>query len=200
MARRIFVLRHGETQFNSGSKLQGHCNSSLTEKGVMQARNYGLMLRELLSAGEIEIYSSPLGRAVQTANLVCNVLELSTESIIEDARLKEFNLGDWEERTIPSLIKEYPNLLEENDWYLRAPNAESYEAVRSRLESWLSSIPNTKDIVIISHGLTGIVLRGLLLDLEYEAVWEQDLPQDAFFIIENNKIQRINCAIKTLAA
>lgn len=198
MARRIFVLRHGETRFNSERKLQGHCNSPLTEKGVMQAKNYGQGLRDYLSVGDIEVHSSPLGRAVQTARLVCEVLGYPTQLIVEDDRLKEFNLGDWEQRTIPSLVTENPDLLEQNDWYLQAPNSETYESVKRRLQSWLVDTSSDKDIVVISHGLTGVVLRGLLLGLDYEDVWQQDLPQDAFFIIENNKVQRVNCAESSL--
>lgn len=194
MARRIFVLRHGETQFNSEGKLQGHCNSPLTAKGLIQAQNYGRVLKEYLSAGEIEVYSSPLGRAVQTAQIVCEILGYPAASIVEDDRLKEFSLGEWEQRTIPSLVEEKPDLLEKRDWYLDAPNAETYDSVKNRLQNWLSDISTTKDIVVVSHALTGAVLRGLLSGLDYKAVWEQDLPQDAFFIIENNKMQRINCA------
>ncbi|WP_133297547.1 histidine phosphatase family protein, partial [Vibrio parahaemolyticus] len=100
---------------------------------------------------------------------------------------------EWEQRTIPSLEQEIPNLLAQNDWYLQAPNCETYESVRERLSSWLSDVAHDEDIVVVSHGLTGIVLRGLLLGMDYTQVWQQDLPQDAFFIIEDGRITRVNC-------
>ncbi|MBE4001575.1 histidine phosphatase family protein [Vibrio parahaemolyticus] len=193
MTRRIFVLRHGETEFNADKKLQGHCNSSLTSKGSDQARRVGTTLKQYVENRPFRVYSSTLGRALQTSQIVCEELNYSYENLNKEPRLKEFSLGEWEQRTIPSLEQEIPNLLSQNDWYLQAPNCETYESVRERLSSWLSDVAHDEDIVVVSHGLTGIVLRGLLLGMDYTQVWQQDLPQDAFFIIEDGRITRVNC-------
>ncbi len=193
MTRRIFVLRHGETEFNADKKLQGHCNSSLTSKGSDQARRVGTTLKQYVENRPFRVYSSTLGRALQTSQIVCEELNYSYENLNKEPRLKEFSLGEWEQRTIPSLEQETPNLLAQNDWYLQAPNCETYESVRERLSSWLSDVAHDEDIVVVSHGLTGIVLRGLLLGMDYTQVWQQDLPQDAFFIIEDGRITRVNC-------
>ncbi|TOP48318.1 phosphoglycerate mutase [Vibrio parahaemolyticus] len=193
MTRRIFVLRHGETEFNADKKLQGHCNSSLTSKGSDQARRVGTTLKQYVENRPFRVYSSTLGRALQTSQIVCEELNYSYENLNKEPRLKEFSLGEWEQRTIPSLEQEVPNLLAQNDWYLQAPNCETYESVRERLSSWLSDVAHDEDIVVVSHGLTGIVLRGLLLGMDYTQVWQQDLPQDAFFIIEDGRITRVNC-------
>ncbi|EML0278971.1 TPA: histidine phosphatase family protein [Vibrio parahaemolyticus] len=193
MTRRIFVLRHGETEFNADKKLQGHCNSSLTSKGSDQARRVGTTLKQYVENRPFRVYSSTLGRALQTSQIVCEELNYSYENLNKEPRLKEFSLGEWEQRTIPSLVQEIPDLLAQNDWYLQAPNCETYESVRERLSSWLSDVAHDEDIVVVSHGLTGIVLRGLLLGMDYTQVWQQDLPQDAFFIIEDGRITRVNC-------
>ncbi|TOA13841.1 histidine phosphatase family protein [Vibrio parahaemolyticus] len=193
MTRRIFVLRHGETEFNADKKLQGHCNSSLTSKGSDQARRVGTTLKQYVENRPFRVYSSTLGRALQTSQIVCEELNYSYENLNKEPRLKEFSLGEWEQRTIPSLVQEIPNLLAQNDWYLQAPNCETYESVRERLACWLSDVTHDEDIVVVSHGLTGIVLRGLLLGMDYTQVWQQDLPQDAFFIIEDGRITRVNC-------
>ncbi|TOF36830.1 phosphoglycerate mutase [Vibrio parahaemolyticus] len=193
MTRRMFVLRHGETEFNADKKLQGHCNSSLTSKGSDQARRVGTTLKQYVENRPFRVYSSTLGRALQTSQIVCEELNYSYENLNKEPRLKEFSLGEWEQRTIPSLEQEIPNLLAQNDWYLQAPNCETYESVRERLSSWLSDVAHDEDIVVVSHGLTGIVLRGLLLGMDYTQVWQQDLPQDAFFIIEDGRITRVNC-------
>ncbi|QOW04389.1 histidine phosphatase family protein [Vibrio parahaemolyticus] len=193
MTRRIFVLRHGETEFNADKKLQGHCNSSLTSKGSDQARRVGTTLKQYVENRPFRVYSSTLGRALQTSQIVCEELNYSYENLNKEPRLKEFSLGEWEQRTIPSLEQEIPNLLAQNDWYLQAPNCETYESVRERLSRWLSDVAHDEDIVAVSHGLTGIVLRGLMLGMDYTQVWQQDLPQDAFFIIEDGRITRVNC-------
>ncbi|WP_000162566.1 histidine phosphatase family protein [Vibrio mimicus] len=195
MTKKIYVIRHGETVFNSEQKLQGHCNSPLTNKGKAQALSVGSELKKHLSGHSYQVYCSSLGRAVQTANIICEAIDYSPLDLLQDDRLKEFSLGDWEQQTIPDLVENNPNLLAQRDWYLRAPSSESYEAVCNRLLSWLSELPDEQDIVVVSHGLTGIVLRGLLQNLSYQDVWSQDLPQDAFFIVENGVAERVNCML-----
>ncbi|MGR3044374.1 histidine phosphatase family protein [Vibrio vulnificus] len=191
--RQFFILRHGQTLFNAEQKLQGHCNSPLTEKGQRQALSVGRVLQAHLESGSYHVYSSSLGRALQTAEIVCQQLGYAAEEIIADDRLKEFSLGDWEQKTLPELQATLPDLLDEADWYLQAPNGERYEQVQQRLSQWLKTLPETGRFVVVSHGLTGIVLRGMLLDLDYEQVWQQDLPQDAFFKIVNGQVERVDC-------
>lgn len=153
----------------------------------------GRVLQAHLESGSYHVYSSSLGRALQTAEIVCQQLGYAAEEIIADDRLKEFSLGDWEQKTLPELQATRPALLDEADWYLQAPNGERYEQVQQRLSQWLETLPETGRFVVVSHGLTGIVLRGMLLDLDYEQVWQQDLPQDAFFKIVNGQVERVEC-------
>ena len=193
MTRKIYVLRHGQTQFNSERRLQGQCDSALTEKGTEQAHNVGAKLGEHLVGSDYKLYSSPLGRAIQTAHIVCEQLGYAKEYLIEDARLQEFGLGQWEQKCLTDLEDEFPDLLKSREWILSAPESESYDAVKSRLLHWLSDAPESHDLVVVSHGLTGMVLRGILLDMKYEDIWHQDLPQDAFFVIENGAITRVEC-------
>ncbi|WP_281705098.1 histidine phosphatase family protein [Aeromonas taiwanensis] len=193
MARRIMVLRHGETLFNAQQKLQGHCNSALTDRGIAQAKSVGLRLAQHLTGRPYRVYASDLGRAMQTAAIVCAELNYPADEIVPEPRVREFSLGRWEQCTIPELLAAQPDLLERRDWYLQAPGSESCDAVRTRLHNWLASLPEEQDVVVVSHGLTGIVLRGMLLGLDDEATWQQDLPQDAFFIIEAGSMTRVDC-------
>ena len=193
MTRKIYVLRHGQTQFNFERRLQGQCDSALTEQGAEQARNVGAKLGEHLAGREYKVYSSPLGRALQTAQIVCEQIGHSQEHLIQDDRLQEFGLGQWEQKLITELQEEFPHFMGARDWILNAPESEGYDAVRERLLHWLSEAPESHDLVVVSHGLTGIVLRGILLDMTYEDIWNQDLPQDAFFVIENGVLTRVEC-------
>lgn len=193
MTRKIIVIRHGQTQFNAERKLQGHCNSPLTSKGKAQALAVGTHLKSHLTHRAYRVYASSLGRAIQTAHIICDEIGFEKTNVHQDDRLKEFSLGTWEEKPLFELLDEDPALLDRRDWYLKAPKAETYQDVRTRLNDWLAEIPEQEDIVVVSHGLTGIVLRGMLLGLSYDQVWAQDLPQDAFFIIQNGTIERVNC-------
>lgn len=134
-----------------------------------------------------------LGAPFKTAHIICDEIGFEKANVHQDDRLKEFSLGTWEEKPLFELLDEDPALLDRRDWYLKAPKAETYQDVQTRLNDWLAEIPEQEDIVVVSHGLTGIVLRGMLLGLSYDQVWAQDLPQDAFFIIQNGTIERVNC-------
>ena len=193
MTQKFFILRHGQTLFNAEHRLQGHCNSALTETGQRQAEYVGSTLKTHITPAHAYVYSSTLGRAVETAHVICEKIGFNVSNLRLEDRLKEFALGQWEHRTIPSLIVDHPTLTNTPDWYLRAPDAEPYEAVQTRLTDWLQTLPEKGDIIVITHGLTGVVLRGILLKLTYEQVWQQEIPQDAFFIVEQGKIKRVNC-------
>ncbi len=83
----LYVVRHGETEWNRIEKQQGHLNSPLTERGIEQA----VALSEGLSERGIElIYSSDLGRAFHTAKTIAEFLGLSIQT---DPRLRERHLG-----------------------------------------------------------------------------------------------------------
>ena len=90
MSRTLYLLRHGQTRYNAELRLQGRCNSDLTARGEAQALAMGARLAELLAEPASWIlYASPLGRARQTAERVCQQLGLDKERIVWDERLVE---------------------------------------------------------------------------------------------------------------
>ena len=91
----IYLLRHGETQWNTESRLQGHLDSPLTEKGRSQASYNGLRLNSLQDRNPI-IYSSPLGRCIETAHIVASKIGVDEATVKKDDRLKELSYGRWE--------------------------------------------------------------------------------------------------------
>ncbi len=199
MSKSIFLLRHGQTIFNAQQRLQGHCNSDLTELGQQQAAMVGLSLKnKLADKRQWTIYASPLGRAMQTAEIVANQIGININEIVQDVRLKEFCLGDWEQAYIPDIKKEHPQFNEQKDWYLMAPNAESYYEVKDRIEDFLADTSVSDNAIVISHGLTGAVFRGVYVGMTYNEVFSQDLPQDAYFLLANDKISRIQCDVQQI--
>ncbi|PST94383.1 histidine phosphatase [Photobacterium sp. NCIMB 13483] len=201
MSKSIFLLRHGQTVFNAQQRLQGHCNSNLTDLGQHQAAAIGLSLQnKLANKRQWTIYSSPLGRAMQTAAIVAEQIGIDVSEIVQDARLQEFCLGDWEQAYIPDIKATQPRLCEQRDWYLMAPNAESYYAVKDRIEDFLADVSVPENVIVVSHGLTGAVFRGVYVGMTYNEVFSQDLPQDAYFLLANDKISRIQCDIHSIAA
>ena len=90
----IYLVRHGESEWNREGRIQGQFNSPLTEFGVAQAKAISSFLSDHLSYDQIQIYSSPLGRAQQTAEIIAEGINQSVESIIMEPRLNDFNLGE----------------------------------------------------------------------------------------------------------
>jgi probable phosphoglycerate mutase len=195
MSRLIYLLRHGQTAFNAELRLQGRCNSELTDKGEAQAIAMGRRLAdELADPARWTVYASPLGRARQTALLVCEQLGLESDNIVWDERLMELGMGEWESRCLPELMAAHPDLdIEQPDWYLQAPGAESFESIRRRARQWLLDPTISARAIIVSHGLLGAMLRGVYADLDYETTWSQELPQDAFYKLQDGHITRIAC-------
>lgn len=189
------MLRHGQTRYNAELRLQGRCNSELTARGEAQALAMGARLADLLDEpASWTLYASPLGRARQTAERVCQQLGLNKERIVWDERLVELGMGEWESRRVPELLAAHPELdLEEPDWYLQASNGESFQSIQRRAQAWLQDEGIAKQAIVVSHGLFGAMLRGAYADLDYTTTWMQELPQDAFFKLSGGRIERIPC-------
>ncbi|WP_310597057.1 histidine phosphatase family protein [Aeromonas aquatica] len=195
MSRVLYLLRHGQTRYNAEQRLQGRCNSELTARGEAQANAMGARLREQIAEpAHWRVYASPLGRARQTALLVCQQLGIEDEQIIWDERLVELGLGEWESCRVPDLLEDHPELdISKPDWYLQAPGGEGYLSIQRRAQTWLLDSTVAEHAIVISHGLFGAMLRGAYADLDYVTTWRQELPQDAFFKLSGGRIERIEC-------
>src|SRR5262245_29104209 len=98
----LIIVRHGQTQWNLKLIRQGHLDSGLTEKGIAQAKALGERLaRESFTA----LYSSDLGRAVQTAQMIAAA---TGHEIITDPRLRERHLGIFQGLKGDELREKFP--------------------------------------------------------------------------------------------
>jgi len=101
----VYLLRHGQTQWNAdGNRYCGRTDIPLTETGRRQAEAVREHLKVLSFDG---IYSSPLQRAYETAQLASG-----GKAVIKDSRLIEVDFGTWENKTKEEFIKEDPVLWE----------------------------------------------------------------------------------------
>jgi len=189
----IFVLRHGQTEWNSQGRLQGHADSPLTAHGRLQARLMGATLASLLDASETDVVVSPLGRALQTAEIVMSQLKDTHLAWRTDERLREIGVGQWQGLTrtqVAATGKQFSSDRDE-DWFLDAPEAETLHDFTARIASFLKSHSFEKPLVVVCHGQTGMILRGLYLGLAPRKALALDQPQDAFYRLAGGTEERI---------
>lgn len=147
----VFLVRHGQTEWNIEKRFQGHKNSSLTIKGKDQA----LQVKKNLSRVKIhKAYVSPLQRAKDTINIILDGREIE---IIQKNNFKEINLGPWEGKTREEMKEfhpdEYDHFWNKQDKFFLS-GAETYYQLQQRIVAELDDIFQNdlnKNILIVTH-------------------------------------------------
>ncbi|MCB1755913.1 MAG: histidine phosphatase family protein [Gammaproteobacteria bacterium] len=152
MKTTILLARHGETEWNRQHRLQGHQNSPLTREGEQQARRLSEKLRhQTIDA----LYSSPLGRAVETAAIVAE--NTATAAPRTRDELREINLGPWEGKTREEARAANPSAYRafcENPAEFALPGAESFRQLCDRGVCAIASLAEEnphKTLLVVSH-------------------------------------------------
>ncbi|MEM1132913.1 MAG: histidine phosphatase family protein [Pseudomonadota bacterium] len=192
---RLFIARHGETVFNAAARLQGETlHTPLTRAGFAQADDMGAALREVLGAKPpLTLWASETGRALQTLAVIAEHLELDWHKARSDTRLVEIGMGCWGGRYYADVSEEYGPIVDmETRLLTPAPDGENYPDIAERVSNWAvehGGAPGDK--LIIMHGISSRVLRGVLLGLEADPVHgapiAPGLPQGSVTCIENGK-------------
>lgn len=196
MNQTIYLFRHGETQFNTQGRYQGELDSTLTEDGVNQVKMNARILKSLIKdPNEWEIISSPLGRAVESTKIICETIGYEFSKVKTDNRLSEVAVGSWAGLTLEQIGVGWKNNMKNTNlynWYFNSPDGESYDTVVKRLSSWLKDIENLPNVIVVSHGLTGRVLRGIYSNLSKEEALKLEVSQRTFFKLTEQNVHRIS--------
>lgn len=188
---RFILARHAETVFNANGRMQGNAaHTPLTRRGIAQAEAMGIALAELLGRDpELDIWASPAGRTLQTVAIIAEYLGRDFFDIRTDPRLFEMDVGDWQGRKYAEVVAETGEIMcpTRRIFFVRPPGGEWYPAVADRLRRWLEELHADRTILVISHGLTLRVLRGLLAGGEpFEGVaLAEDASQGSVFRIRD---------------
>lgn len=196
----LYMLRHGETAWNTERRMQGTKDSALTERGRAQALAMGRTLRAELerAPGPTIFLRSPLGRVLETSEIIGRELGLAPGQWRDDARLVELAYGDWEGSSWKEIEVTHPTALA--DWRADPhgycpPGGETHIALHRRSAEMLAEIiaSNTRTVVV-GHGVSGAVLRGINLGLDAKAMFVLEKPQDAFFRLLAGIEEKILCS------
>lgn len=198
VAGRLFIARHGETVFNAAKRLQGdHLHTPLTRAGFAQADAMGAALAKALGPRPaLSLWASQSGRALQTLAVITEHLELDWHDAVADPRLVEIGMGSWGGRYYADVIAEVGPVIEAPEMLLKpAPDGETYPQIAERVTGWLaehaSDPDDSSDRLVIMHGISSRVLRGVLLGLPPHSVFgapiAPGLPQGSVVMIAGGR-------------
>ena len=184
MANTFYIVRHGETNWNILGKTQGHGNSNLTEKGIEQATT----LAQSINKYPIDyIYSSDLGRAVETANILADKLNLEVN---KTKALREMGFGVWEGLLMDEIKESYADMY--NTWrnaphLFNIPGGETLSIIKDRVEEFIKEINekyDNKHILLVSHSVTVRVILLSCLGSGLENIYRIKQDNTALNIVE----------------
>jgi probable phosphoglycerate mutase len=184
---KIYITRHGETEWNTQRRFQGQHDSPLTERGIMQVN----LLSEYLQKIPITaIYASSCNRAVVTANIINSNKNLPLCVCDE---LREINFGVWEGMSTAEVKDKYPDDFQKYfyspDKYIPNNGGETFDEVRLRLlkkiEEIVSAHPN-ETVLIVTHGNTLRILHAYFTDCSLSAIWNLLAPPASLSLVVAN--------------
>ncbi|KAA9002685.1 phosphoglycerate mutase GpmB [Affinibrenneria salicis] len=161
----VYLVRHGETEWNAARRIQGQSDSLLTANGEHQAALVGQRAKSL---GITHIITSDLGRTRQTAAIIAQACSCP---VTVDARLRELDMGVLETRYIDSLNGEeeaWRKQLVDGTPDGRIPQGESLSELAQRMRAALDScleLPADSRPLLVSHGIALGCLVGTVLGL-----------------------------------
>lgn len=166
---KLYLVRHGETDWNQKSRIQGQTDTPLNDHGREQAQE----LAEKLEQEDLNIrciYSSPQQRAYETAQIIGQKLSVSP---ITHQGLEEMCMGKWEGYTWKQVKEEFPEEYQvwyTNRRYQQTPGGESYQQLLDRLLPALRYIleRETENTLIVTHSAVIMTLMSYLYDTPFE--------------------------------
>lgn len=199
--KRVFIARHGETVYNAVARMQGQqaLHTPLTRAGFAQADAMGRALVPWFAGRPLPtLWSSTAGRALQTLAIVAEHIGADWHQTKADDRLQEIDVGDWSERTYAEIASESGPIVDEEYrlFAIKPPGGEWYDDIARRLESWISdAMVEPGDAIVLMHGMSARVLRGLLLRLPvlptFDAPIADSLPQGSMVMICDGEEQMV---------
>jgi broad specificity phosphatase PhoE len=118
---------------------------------------------------------------------------LDFTTVVKDERLREISTGRWSGLLKAEMDPDHLQGSGTNSWFFRAPGGETYAQIAARLGDWLSERRAGEKLVVVSHGVSGRILRGLYAGTDPDAALAEDSPQDCLFRLHGGNAERIMC-------
>lgn len=193
---KIYLIRHGQTDWNVAGKIQGRTDIPLNDTGRRQAQ---CLARGMEKRLVVQVFTSTLKRAEETARVIAQSQQIDVEPIPD---LQEIGFGCWEGLTLKEIQQQYPKEYERwciNPVTVAPPGGELQAEIRQRCCRVMERIQKQAkgDFAIVSHGaMLAYIVEYLMREhpLEEEIIVEnasittiqyQELTQD-FLLLQSN--------------
>ena len=168
-------------------------DSPLTRRGLDQINGYAAALQRALPARcELEICSSPLPRARQTAWLLSELLGVPCERYLESELLAERDCGAWEGLTLAEIEARHGAQAREwwRQWEARlGGDGETLMQVQERARAWLAQPRSCAHVVVVTHGVMSRQFRGAYLGLDPQGTMALEThAQDRIYVLDGKAI------------
>lgn len=178
----LYLLRHGQTEWNREGRLQGHLDSPLTPLGVRQAQRQADIVADILSRDRsVTLYCSPLERARLSA-----AIAFGGRDPVLDPRLVEIDVGAAAGRPWPGAATAGSR----RAWYDSLPGGERVADLRARVSAFLDDLPGPA--MIMTHGVTLCMLRMVATGLPDAALDDLEMQQGAVHVVMNRQFSLID--------
>jgi probable phosphoglycerate mutase len=188
----LILVRHGESEWNRAGRIQGQINSPLTDLGINQAKAIREYLSGILLNQQLEIYTSPLDRALQTAEIIAQGIEYPSRKIIIEERLNDFNVGEisgtfgWDK--VAEIFPEQAQLRLQDPMRFHPSGGESGAEFEARLRSLLEDLKDDGTLkLMVSHGIVNKFIRGILKNLSGKEMVELGESQNTIYRLEQGE-------------
>lgn len=182
----LYIIRHGESEWNVEGRMQGRLDSPLTEHGKKQASANGALLKKL--GGVDRVWASPAGRTTETAFLVNSFVRAELEFAEE---LMERDCGAWSGLHLDEIAAQFPeewHAREQDPYWYRPPEGENLQDMLERVHEFLNGLFGEEVVAaaVITHGVMSKVILKYFLDLNELECTRVRHPNDLFYRLTFN--------------
>ena len=168
---KIFLIRHGETEWNKLDRLQGNSDVKLSPEGIRQAQ---LMAVHVPFQHVDAVYASDLIRASDTAKILAARFNLP---VTTTPGLRETNFGEWEGKVISKLFEEFPDAF--GNFFIKPdkvkpPGGETFLECQARVMNALDEIVDeheNQNVIVVSHGAVIRLIICAALEVRIRKMW-----------------------------
>ncbi|MBO4458189.1 MAG: histidine phosphatase family protein [Butyrivibrio sp.] len=177
---KIYVTRHGQTDYNKRELMQGRTDIPLNETGINQAR----AIKEKIGNVKFDaVYASPLMRAVETASIIGGI---DYNKIIKDERIIEADFGRYDGVNYYRVSLPMTAYWSFPEAFPAPPGVETIKSMVERTRSFLSELEKKdyENVLVVCHG--GIIrpIRGYMEDVKRGYIWRPRPKNCEVFVYE----------------